>query len=117
MVFKAPAAVARACGDNYADLVKRVIGLPGDQLTSKGNTIYVNGKALKQPWSHIEPIVTAIGHVTVPANHYFMMATTSRVRATAGPGGQSRARRSLAKPCFDYGRCHVLVSSKPSGRS
>jgi signal peptidase I len=73
VVFKAPAAVARACGDNYTDLVKRVIGLPGDQLTSKGNTIYVNGKALKQPWSHMEPIVTAIGHVTVPANHYFMM--------------------------------------------
>jgi signal peptidase I len=32
------------------DLVKRVIGLPGDHLTSKANTVYVNGKPLAEPW-------------------------------------------------------------------
>jgi signal peptidase I len=73
LVFKAPAAVRTQCGDDVADLVKRVIGLPGDHLTSKGNTIYVNGAPLKQPWSHYEPLGKAIGKVTVPANHYFMM--------------------------------------------
>jgi signal peptidase I len=73
LVFKAPPAVVSQCGDDVADLVKRVIGLPGDHLTSKGNTIYVNNIPLKQPWSHYEPIGKAIGNVTVPANHYFMM--------------------------------------------
>jgi len=73
LVFKAPLAVRSACGDNDADLVKRVIGLPGDHLTSKDNTIYVNGHVLKQPWTHVEPIFRHIGKVTVPANHYFMM--------------------------------------------
>jgi signal peptidase I len=73
LVFKAPPGVRSACGDNVADLVKRVIGLPGDHLTSKGNTIYVNGHALKQPWTHIEPIGRSIGQVTVPTQHYFMM--------------------------------------------
>jgi signal peptidase I len=73
LVFKAPAAVRTECGDDVADLVKRVIGLPGDHLTSKGNTIYVNGSPLKQTWSHYEPIGRAIGHVTVAKNHYFMM--------------------------------------------
>jgi len=73
LVFRAPPAVRTQCGDNVADLVKRVIGLPGDHLTSKGNTIYVNGKPLKQPWSHYEPIGKAIGNVTVAKNHYFMM--------------------------------------------
>ena len=73
LVFKAPADVAKDCSDDVTDLVKRVIGLPGDHLTSKGNTIYVNGKPLKEAWSHYEPLGDPIGHVTVPANHYFMM--------------------------------------------
>ena len=71
LVFKAPP--AENCGEVVTDLVKRVVGLPGDHLTSKGNTIYVNGKALKETWTHTEPLGQAIGHVTVAKNHYFMM--------------------------------------------
>ena len=71
LVFKAPP--SEHCGTPVVDLVKRVIGLPGDVLTSRGNTIYINGKALSETWSHIEPLIPAIGHVVVPANHYFMM--------------------------------------------
>jgi signal peptidase I len=73
LVFKAPKAVAAVCGDNVADLVKRVIGLPGQTLTSKGNTIYVNGKPLAQPWAHVPTLGKAIGTVHVTKNHYFMM--------------------------------------------
>ena len=71
LVFRAPP--AEHCGEPVTDLVKRVIGLPGDQLTSKGNTIYVNGSALRETWTHYEPLGPAIGHVSVPANSYFMM--------------------------------------------
>ena len=71
VVFKAPP--AENCGEPVVDLVKRVIGLPGDHLTSVGNTIFVNGKALHETWTHTEPLGQAIGHVTVPANQYFMM--------------------------------------------
>jgi signal peptidase I len=73
LVFKAPQGVAAACSDPVADLVKRVIGLPGDHLTSRGNTIYVNGSPLVESWSHVEPLGQPIGQVTVPANSYFMM--------------------------------------------
>ena len=73
VVFKAPAAVAKDCSDNVADLVKRVIGVPGDVLTSKGNTIYINGKALKEKWPHTEPLGGAIGHVNLKAGQYFMV--------------------------------------------
>lgn len=33
-----------------ADLVKRVVGLPGETIWSKGDTIYVDGKAIGEPW-------------------------------------------------------------------
>ncbi len=73
VVFRAPPAEHGRCAGETADLVKRVIGLPGDHLTSRGNTIYINGKPLKETWTHTEPLGPAIGNVTVPPNSYFMM--------------------------------------------
>lgn len=73
LVFKAPPAVVTDCGDSVPDLVKRVIGLPGDHLRSVGNTIYVNNTPLVQNWTHNLPLGKAVGPLTVPAGHYFML--------------------------------------------
>jgi signal peptidase I len=71
VVFKAPP--AENCGDPVADLVKRVIGVPGDSLKSVGNTIYVNNQPLDETWTHTEPLGTPITPITLKANQYFMM--------------------------------------------
>ncbi len=72
IVFRAPP--REHCQDNgVKDLVKRVIGLPGQHLTSKGNTIYANGRAVKEPWTYFPTIGTPIGQVTVPKGSYFVM--------------------------------------------
>jgi signal peptidase I len=72
IVFKAPP--AEHCDDgSFTDLVKRVIGLPGDVMTSKGNVVYVNGKALKEPWTYFPTLNPPIKKVTIPANSYFVM--------------------------------------------
>lgn len=73
VVFKAPPDVARLCHDDVTDLVKRVIGIPGDRLYSKGDTIYVNGKPLDQKWLVNPTLGTPISPTTVPAGRYFMM--------------------------------------------
>jgi signal peptidase I len=73
VVFKAPPRVKSECHDAVTDLVKRVIGVPGDHLTSKGNTIYVNGKPLDQKWLHWNPVTPEIGNVVVAKGQYFMM--------------------------------------------
>jgi len=73
VVFKAPPVVAKDCDDPVTDLVKRVIGLPGDRLYSKGNTIYVNGKPLDQKWTVYPTLGERILPTTVPAGRYFMM--------------------------------------------
>ncbi|MEI6709982.1 MAG: signal peptidase I [Actinomycetota bacterium] len=72
VVFKAPA-TENCGGEPVVDLVKRVIGLPGDRLSSQGNTIYVNGKPLNEAWSHLEPLGPAINPTTVKPNNYFVM--------------------------------------------
>lgn len=74
VVFHAPPGVKRHCADAASDLVKRVIGLPGDRLKSIGNTIYVNGRPLEQKWT-VWPTIgpTPIPSMTVPAGQYFVM--------------------------------------------
>jgi len=72
IVFKKPP--AEHCDDGtYNDLVKRVIGIPGQTLTSKGNTVYVNHKPLKEPWTYWPTLNPPIKKITLKANQYFVM--------------------------------------------
>jgi len=59
-------------------LVKRVIGLPGETISSAGNTVLIDGKPLTEPWL---PVLTGacaesdehIKATTIAPGHYFMM--------------------------------------------
>jgi signal peptidase I len=61
------------CGDGASTVVKRVIGLPGETIWSKGSTIYINGVALNQPWKHTKALGPAIVRTHIRAGQYFVM--------------------------------------------
>ena len=74
VVFHAPPREATVCADpSVKDLVKRVIGLPGDTISSSGNTILINGKPLAQPWFPATPLGPPIQKQTLPAGSLFVM--------------------------------------------
>jgi signal peptidase I len=77
VVFKFPEEPER-------DFIKRVIGLPGDTLELRNQTVSINGQALTEPYAHylFPPAAEGqmngdlrrkYGPVTVPDGHYFMM--------------------------------------------
>lgn len=78
IVFKFPEEPER-------DFIKRVIGLPGETLELKNQTIFINGAPLVEPYANYLFPPTSdgaddsldlrrrYGPVTVPAGHYFMM--------------------------------------------
>ena len=86
IVFKYPEEPER-------DFIKRVIGLPGDQIEVRHKRVYVNGTLLDEPYAHYleEPPPMphemdpgdrqpsngdprdSYGPVTVPPKHYFVM--------------------------------------------
>lgn len=52
---------------NINDLVKRVIGLPGETISSVNGQVYINGKLLHEPW--LQPgVKTTPGPDPVPFN-------------------------------------------------
>lgn len=59
---------------NDADLVKRVIGLPGETISSVRGTVYIDARPLREPWL---PEGTRLGppirRQRIPAGHYFVM--------------------------------------------
>ncbi len=58
---------------NVTDLVKRVIGLPGDVISSSGGRVFVNGQPLRESWLPPGTVTTGIKRQTVPAHEYFVM--------------------------------------------
>ncbi|HVB27671.1 MAG TPA: signal peptidase I [Mycobacteriales bacterium] len=74
IVFKRPP--AENCGGApVADLVKRVVGLPGQTVSAHTGKVYVTGKLLKEPWLPKDPhtYTTMTGSYTVPKGDYYMM--------------------------------------------
>ena len=69
IVFRAPLPQ-----EGNPDFIKRTIGLPGDTLEIRAGVVYINGKALSEPYREDPPNPTEYrGPWHVPAGEYFMM--------------------------------------------
>jgi signal peptidase I len=75
VVFHAPPTAERCgAGDGGSAFVKRLIGLPGEVVSTRGGVIFVDGKRLSEPY--VDPRLR--GHENgrwprVPSGHYFVL--------------------------------------------
>jgi signal peptidase I len=70
VVFKRPSNVPTS----DADLVKRVIGLPGDSIRASGGVVFIDNHALTEPYVNKDCNgTTDFGPTTVPAGDLFVM--------------------------------------------
>ncbi len=71
VVFKpTPAASINTGADTY--FIKRIIGLPGDEVSVAGGKVYINGQPLDEPYE-AEPPAYAYGPEKVPDGMLFVM--------------------------------------------
>ena len=55
------------------ELIKRVVGLPGEVVEGRGGRVYVDGLELLEPYLDPDLPTEAFGPVTVPEGHVFVM--------------------------------------------
>jgi len=78
IVFRSP--TSSRCGaasPGSQDLVKRVIGLPGETISSIGDSVDIDGRTLREPgWYDAgsgQVGSAPIHHIKIPPGHYFVM--------------------------------------------
>jgi signal peptidase I len=64
--------------DLSKDFIKRVIGLPGEEIEVRDKKVLINGRELHDPWGvHTDPSIVdrrdRFGPVVIPSGHYFVM--------------------------------------------
>jgi len=57
----------------YDDLIKRVIGLPGEVVEGRDNQIFINGEPLAEPYLDEGTVISTFGPEEVPADHVWVM--------------------------------------------
>jgi signal peptidase I len=72
VVFTTPEKAFEACGAG-GTFVKRIIGLPNDVVTERRGTVFINGKALDEPYVPTNERDQRSGRWVVPDGSYFMM--------------------------------------------
>lgn len=74
--------VFRSPEDPDRDYIKRVIGQPGEKISLKGGTVFVNGQPMKEdftprqsdnPFGRLGSPLSSWGPKVVPAGHYFLL--------------------------------------------
>lgn len=89
--------------DGVKDLIKRVIGLPGEVIESRDGVIYVNDRRLEEPYLPEDgPTGPAIDRQTVPDGHVYVLGDNRDNSA------DSRARGPIPIDTI-VGRAFILV--------
>jgi signal peptidase I len=75
IVFERPATVT----EEFKDLIKRVVGLPGDTVEGHDGGVYVNGKRLAEPYLPAGLTTKDFPPQQVPIDNYFVMGDNREV--------------------------------------
>lgn len=70
VVFKEP---PNDIEPGMTDLVKRIIGLPGETIASRDGSVYINGAVLKEPWLPAGVTTSDFSPVQIPPRDYFVI--------------------------------------------
>ena len=73
VVFRRPEGAPASGPNPPEDLIKRVIGLPGETITATNGVVFVNGRELREPYVAKGAVTLDLDPVTVPGGHIFVM--------------------------------------------
>lgn len=100
VVFKYP--VNEEQGIETVIYVKRCIGLPGETLEIKNNTVFIDGTPLVEDYLNTGTSMPDFGPVTIPEGEYFMMGDNRNDSSDSRVWGTVKDEYLVAKAQFIY---------------
>lgn len=94
------------------DLVKRVIGLPGNRISASGGHIYINGKELKEPYLPSSAPTFDVTPQTIPKGDVFVMGdnrTDSKDSRFFGPIPEKLIVGRVVMIFYPFSQLHVFM--------
>jgi len=89
--------------DPEKSYIKRVIGLPGDQIRIDGGRVWVNGRSLREPYVPADYRDTrSMNEITVPPGCYFMMGDHRSISSDSRDFGPVERSLIYGKAVFIY---------------
>lgn len=89
--------------DTTKSFIKRVIGLPGDEIRIVDGNVYINGKRMKEPY--VPPRyrdTRSMSEMTVPADEYFVMGDHRSISSDSRDWGPVKRSLIYGKASFVY---------------
>jgi signal peptidase I len=83
------------------DLIKRVIGIPGDTVKIENKKVYVNGKALYEPYIS-DPPRYEMQEQTLPPGQYFVLGDNRNVAVDSHSGWLVNRSEVVGRAWFIY---------------
>jgi signal peptidase I len=99
----------QCAGPQDGDLVKRVIGLPGQTIYSSGNSIYIDGRLLPEPFlPHNDPLGPPIPDASkahpfqIPAGEFYMMGDNRAISCDSRYWGPIKGSSMVGQVVLDW---------------
>ena len=70
----------------FKNLIKRVIGLPGDVISIQDNSVFRNGERLNEPYTKDGVTLGEMAPITVPNDAYFVLGDNRQVSTDSRSG-------------------------------
>lgn len=79
------------------ELIKRVVGLPGEAISSDGRGVLVDGRPLLEPYLDDDVVTDPFPQVRVPEGHVFVMGDSRRNSKDSRRFGPVEAERIVGR--------------------
>jgi signal peptidase I len=103
VVFHSPSNLSSACHDTQVPfLIKRVIGLGGETISSIGNNVYINGTMIPEPWFKGRTVALgpAIKKQVIPEGDVFLLGDNRAISCDSRYWGPVPASSIVGKAMF-----------------